>query len=287
MKRNYHHLEEDVPVVIYYGSRNDDLKKTLSAVFTKGNLKEQYTQWLLSEEGLKIFNDVFTSNTANVLENYEVYEQLGDITVNKFIVWYMYKRFPQLNCAQGVKIVARLRINYCSKQSFAQIAESLGFWPYITSSEEERNHNKKPLLEDTLEAFFGALEFIIDKHTLTGVGYAVVFDILETIFDNLHISLKYEDLYDAKTRLKELFDYSGDKLGTIKYEDDRNLDEKFTTSCVYQITPMNNRVKIGEGIASLKADAQQRAAQKAILFLKNQGYTKPVPEVYALFNKNE
>jgi dsRNA-specific ribonuclease len=87
--------------------------------------------------------------------------------------------------------------------------------------------------------------------------------------------------------LKELFDYSGDKLGTIKYEDDRNLDEKFTTSVVYQITPMNNRVKIGEGIASLKADAQQRAAQKAILFLKNQGYTKPVPEVYALFNKNE
>ena len=131
------------------------------------------------------------------------------------------------------------------------------------------------------------MEFIIDKHTLTGVGYAVVFDILETIFDNLHISLKYEDLYDAKTRLKELFDYSGDKLGTIKYEDDRNLDEKFTTSVVYQITPMNNRVKIGEGIASLKADAQQRAAQKAILFLKNQGYTKPVPEVYALFNKNE
>jgi hypothetical protein len=38
-------------------------------------------------------------------------------------------------------------------------------------------------------------------------------------------------------------------------------------------------------MASLKADAQQRAAQKAILFLKNQGYSKPVPEVYALFNK--
>lgn len=273
--------EDNLPLVIYYGSRETDFKNTIASVFTKGHLKEQYTQWLLSDESLKIFNDVFTSNTANVLENYEVYEQLGDITVNKFIVWYMYKRFPQLNCAQGVKIVARLRINYCSKQSFAQIAESLGFWPYITATEEERSHNKKPLLEDTLEAFFGALEFIIDKHTLTGVGYAVVFDILETIFDNLHISLKYEDLYDAKTRLKELFDYSGDKLGTIKYEDDRNLDEKFTTSCVYQITPQNNRVKIGEGMASLKADAQQRAASKAIGFLKSKGFHKPVLEIYS------
>jgi dsRNA-specific ribonuclease len=282
--KKFYQQQNDEPLIIYKGSRGDDFKSTISSVFTKGHLKPQYTQWLLSEDSLKIFNDVFTSNTANVLENYEVYEQLGDITVNKFIVWYMYKRFPQLNCAQGVKIVARLRINYCSKQSFAQIAESLGFWTYITASEEERNHNKKPLLEDTLEAFFGAIEFIIDKHTLTGVGYAVVFDILETIFDNLHISLKYEDLYDAKTRLKELFDFCGDRLGTIKYEDDRNIDDKITTSCIYQITPQNNRVKIGEGSASLKADAQQRAAQKAIYFLKQQGFSKPVPEVYAIFN---
>lgn len=282
--KKFYQQQNDEPLVIYNGSRGDDFISTISSVFTKGHLKTEYTQWLLSKESLKIFNDVFTSNTANVLENYEVYEQLGDITVNKFIVWYMYKRFPQLNCAQGVKIVARLRINYCSKQSFAQIAESLGFWTYITASEEERNHNKKPLLEDTLEAFFGAIEFIIDKHTLTGVGYAVVFDILETIFDNLHISLKYEDLYDAKTRLKELFDFCGDRLGTIKYEDDRNIDDKITTSCIYQITPQNNRVKIGEGSASLKADAQQRAAQKAIYFLKQQGFSKPVPEVYALFN---
>lgn len=271
---------DDEPI-IYHGSRDKDFKDTLLGVISKGNLKDQYKEWLLSDESLSIFNDVFTSNTADVLKNYEVYEQLGDVTVNKFIVWYMYKRFPQLNCTQGVKIVARLRINYCSKQSFALISDSLGFWPFITASEEERSHNKKPLLEDTLEAFFGAVEFIIDKHTLTGVGYAVVFDILETIFNNLYISLKYEDLYDAKTRLKELFDFAGDKLGTIEYKDDRSREEKNTISCVYQITPQNNRILIGEALASLKADAQQRAAQKAIYFLKKQGYYKPVPEIYS------
>ena len=273
--------EEDyTPPIIIYGSRDQDFKDTIINVISKGNMKDKYKQWLLSPESLLIFNDVFTSNTANVLKNYEVYEQLGDITVNKFIVWYMYKRFPQLNCAQGVKIVARLRINYCSKQSFAQIAESLGFWPFITASEEERSHNKKPLLEDTLEAFFGAVEFIIYKHTLTGVGYAVAFDILESIFNNLYISLKYEDLYDAKTRLKELFDFCGDKLGSIKYEDERNIEDKVTVSSVYQTTPQNNRIKIGEGVASLKADAQQKAASKAIGFLKSKGFHKPVPEIY-------
>jgi dsRNA-specific ribonuclease len=125
--------EEESPPIIIYGSRDQDFKDTIINVISKGNMKDKYKQWLLSSESLLIFNDVFTSNTANVLKNYEVYEQLGDITVNKFIVWYMYKRFPQLNCAQGVKIVARLRINYCSKQSFAQIAESLGFWAFIKS----------------------------------------------------------------------------------------------------------------------------------------------------------
>jgi len=175
---------KDDEAIIYFGSRKQDFKNTIWNVISKGNLKDTYKQWLMSDDSLLIFNDVFTSNTADVLKNYEVYEQLGDITVNKFIVWYMYKRFPQLNCAQGVKIVARLRINYCSKQSFAQIAESLGFWSFITASEDERSHNKKPLLEDTMEAFFGAVELIIDKYTLTGVGYAVSFDILESIFND-------------------------------------------------------------------------------------------------------
>jgi dsRNA-specific ribonuclease len=115
---------------------------------------------------------------------------------------------------------------------------------------------------------------------LTGVGYAVAFDILESIFNNLYISLKYEDLYDAKTRLKELFDFCGDKLGSIKYEDERNIEDKVTVSSVYQTTPQNNRIKIGEGIASLKADAQQKAASKAIGFLKSKGFHKPVPEIY-------
>lgn len=271
-------------IVIYKGLRNYEFKNVIYNVISKGNLKKEYMEWLLSEESLNIFDKVFTSNTAHVSENYEVYEQLGDVTVNKFIVWYMYKRFPQLRCCQGVKIVARLKINYCSKQQFAIIAESLDFWRFITASSEERDHNKKPLLEDTLEAFFGAVEFIIDKHTLTGVGYAVVVDILECIFNQLDISLKYEDLYDAKTRLKELFDFFQDRLGSIKYEEERNTEKKNTTSVLYQITPQGNKIKIGEGVASLKADAQQRAAQKAIFFLKQQGYYKPVPEIYSSIN---
>jgi dsRNA-specific ribonuclease len=194
----------------------------------------------------------------------------------------MYKRFPKLHCTKGVKVVARLRINYGSKQSFAQIAESLGFWSFITASEDERNRNKKPLLEDTLEAFFGAIEYIIDNKTLHGVGYAVVYDILSVIFDAIDISLKYENLYDSKTRLKELFDFYGEKIGSIKYIDTKN-EEKITKSTVYQILGNNNQIIMGEGYASLKADAQQKAANYALNYLKKKGFEKPVPEIYKYF----
>jgi dsRNA-specific ribonuclease len=280
----HHHHHTDEPLIIYNGSRADDFKKLIESIISKGKLLPKYYNWLTNEESLEIFSQVFTSTTADLNKNYEVYEQLGDITVNKFIVWYMYERFPQLRCSKGVKVVARLRINYGSKQSFSSIAESLNFWSFITASEDERSRNKKPLLEDTLEAFFGAVEYVIDSKTLVGVGYAVVNDILTQIFNEIPISLKYEDLYDAKTRLKELFDFFADKLGTLKYIDTKAVEEKLTTSIVYQITPENKQIKLGEGVASLKADAQQRAASYALSVLKDKGFTKPIPEIYNSFH---
>jgi dsRNA-specific ribonuclease len=277
----HHHTDESLN--IYYGSRGNDFKNLIISVISKGKLLPTYYNWLTSNESLEIFGRVFTSTTADEYKNYEVYEQLGDITVNKFIVWYMYERFPQLRCSKGVKVVARLRINYGSKQSFSSIAESLNFWYFITASEDERSRNKKPLLEDTLEAFFGAVEYIIDSKTLVGVGYAVVNEILTEIFNSISISLKYEDLYDSKTRLKELFDYFADKLGGLKYVDMKAIEEKVTTSTIYQVTPDNIQIKLGEGVASLKADAQQRAASIALIFLKDKGFTKPIPEIYNSF----
>ena len=236
---------------------------------------------------MKIYNEVFTSTTAHPVNNYEVYEQLGDISANKFIVWYMYQRFPQLQCSKAVKIVARLRINYGAKQSFAPISESLGFWYFISASEDERNRNKKSLLEDTFEAFIGAVETIVDTRFRRCAGYSIIYNILENIFNNINISLKYEDLYDCKTRLKELFDFYGvEQFGMIKYETKKDLENKLNTTIVYQILKNGQQqIKLGEGIASLKPDSEQRAASKAIQYLNTRGYHKPVDEMYAYFNK--
>lgn len=285
---------------IFIGDRSIAFKKLIISLLKKGKIKQKYIDILTNEESMDIYSSAFTTEQVDENNNYQVYEQLGDLTGNKFIVWYIYDRFPQLKCAEGVKVAARLRINLGSKNSFASIAESFGFWDFITATNDTRQRKKKPLLEDTFEAFIGATETIIDQNFKVGVGYACVYKILSGIFDKIDISLKYEDLYDAKTRLKELFDIYSDDLGPLKYEEKR--EELISYTLIYRldgakyetkadgtlntnsITGKYRKVLIGKGSAALKADSEQIAATEALKTLASQGYVKFTPSIYSRFS---
>jgi dsRNA-specific ribonuclease len=207
---------------IYLAPRDNTFKHFLRNILVTGNIKDRYIDILLNDKNIIQYSNAFTSSSVDKKNNYEIYEQLGDLSANKFIVTYMYKRFPQLYCTEGVKVTARLRINYGSQHTFSRIAEDLNFWNFITMTHEERNNihesrttddqkkrkvaTKKSLLEDCFEAFIGVTEKLMDDEFQIGVGYSIVYDILKHIFDKIDISLKYTDLFDAKTRLKEVFD---------------------------------------------------------------------------------
>jgi dsRNA-specific ribonuclease len=292
---------------IYIGSRASDFKDLISSLLRKGGLKSKYIRMLTDAEAMRIYGCAFTSELVDPDNNYQVLEQIGDLSGNKFIVNYMYERFPQLDCAEGVKVVARLRINYGAKESFCEIARKLGFWEFISATNDLRQRKMKPLLEDVFEAFLGATERILDKRKRVGVGYAIVHDILTSIFNEMNISLRYEDLYDAKTRLKELFDMHENSIGPLVYKEQKRdmitistafrvhggkYDEKIDP--VTRMVHINKKkilggkyIKIGEGSASLKSDAQQNAASSALETLNKQGWFKPIPAVYQKFNKGD
>jgi dsRNA-specific ribonuclease len=291
---------------IYLGSRGADFKTLISTLLRKGGLKSKYINMLTDIPAMKIYGCAFTSELVDPDNNYQVLEQIGDLSGNKFIVNYMYQRFPQLDCAEGVKVVARLRINYGAKESFCEIARKLGFWEFISATNDLRHRKMKPLLEDVFEAFLGATERILDKRNRVGVGYAIVHDILTTIFDEMHISLRYEDLYDAKTRLKETFDMHESALGPLVYKERKSDMLTFSTAFRVKggkyaektdsrgkVTVNKKRIiggryiKIGDGSAALKSDAQQKAAAAALDCLSKDGWSKSVPAVYKKFNKGE
>jgi dsRNA-specific ribonuclease len=261
-----------------------------------GNLKPKYIEELLSTEGMKSYSIAFTAESADKHDNYERFEQLGDISANKFIVWYMYKRFPQLDCTEGVKVVARLRINYGAKNVFAPIAEKYGFGNFISGAidgEDKKlkylSKNRKDLLEDTFEAFIGCTEYLLDKKFRIGVGYSIVYDILTAIFDDLPISLKYEDLYDAVTRLKETVDMmkAQGKNIEIKYEESKvPIQNSEYDSNLIKVFLISNgqHTFIGESMNANKGIAKQQSAQIAIDTLKKKfAIYKEPPALYSYF----
>lgn len=260
-------------VEIYNGIRGDKFIYFLKQVLSLSNLNEQYYDILLDKEGIEVYDQVFTHKTANPESNYEYLEFLGDTTLNKSIAWYLSRRFPQLNCLSGVKILTRLKINLISKRSFAGFAKKLCFWDFISADTDVRSTKMEKTLEDVFEAFFGATELLIDSRIQQGAGYNTCYNIISNILDSQNISVRYEDLFDAKTRLKEIFDFFGDKLGKLKY--DTVKEER-----IHYVTVVLNTTILGKGSAPLKADAQQRAAQQAIYKLKKMGFSKEIPEDY-------
>ena len=203
---------------MYIGSRKQDFKKLIEKLLKIGGMNKNSIKNLLDDESMEVYSQVFTHPSVNEELNYEAYELAGDVTLNKAIVWYFLRRFPQLNCPKGVKVITRLKIRYVSKKAFSNFGKELGFWDFISASDDVRAKEMKPTLEDVFEAFTGATEYLLDKKIGLSVGYSVCYNIVKELFDHVKISLKYEDLYDAITRLKETQDYWNSMEGRQKWK---------------------------------------------------------------------
>lgn len=251
------------------------------SVLRCSTLKKKYIDKITNPEGMRLYEQSFTHSSVSSI-NYEWLEILGDATLNKCIVWYINNRFPMLQNADGVKVIARLKINLVSKNNFSEIAERLGFLPFIRFDQENMKTkvNIKSMLEDVFEAFFGATELLIDKLVGPGSGYGICYHLLKNIMDPLPISLKYEDLYDPITRLKETFDIFRNTLrGQVRYE---NTREDYTQHVkVFQFDPTTGWKRLlATASAPSLDDAKQKAAVSAIQRLAVEGFKRPVPEYY-------
>jgi dsRNA-specific ribonuclease len=252
----------------------------------RGRLNPKYFSLLLDEEGMKCFEAAFTHPSFDYENNYELYEFIGDSTLNKILVWYIIERFPFLQKPKFVQILARLKINLVSKKTLYKISENLGFWDFIKCSDEIAAIKKKSLLEDVLEAFIGVCEKLINERIKSGAGYIICYNIISDAFKEVNISLKYEDLYDAKTRLKEIFDKNPAAIGKLKYKThetgNKNMHKVSIISCIN-----NQEIILSTAISNtLLIEAQQQAAETAINILKERGIMRMIPEIYKDIQEN-
>ena len=267
----------------FYAPRGEPFKNLIKNMLLRGKIKEHYVSQLLTKDALSVYSRAFTSNSVTSrldptnfrieedkesAESYEMLEKLGDGVFDNFIGWYAFRRFGEIETVSQVKLVHIIRSKYGSKNEFSPIAEKLGFWPFITASVYQRNHQKKKLLEDTFEAFLGATSLILDKRFRSGVGYAICYDILSSVFEDIVFSEDFSEMQDFVSKLNQLFMKYKD-LGKIKYTDEKN--ENMTKVNVYR-TYKDRDIFIGMGTAPIKKDAKQNAAKYALNYLSVRGY---------------
>jgi len=267
----------------------DSFASFIANLISSSALDSHHRSILTDPLSLDIYRKAFTHMSYDAHNHYEVYEQLGDITVNKFLVWYFHYRLARIggmfHSTLGVKIVARLRIKYGSKQHLADIADGLGFWDHIRLTETVSQGKRMSILEDVFEAFIGATEYLIDTRITVGLGYVACYRILKNLFDPMLIDISYEQLFDAKTRLKELFDLHRESLGALQYEYEKLANGQSKVQ-VLRVAPDQERHLLSAAIHPInKALAEQQASEDALGALARQGFVREIPTEYRLMLK--
>jgi dsRNA-specific ribonuclease len=283
------------------------------------NLKESTVTdfFIKNKESMTLFRQAFIHSTYSGDTNYELLEFEGDGVIGSAVVQYIRRKFPEMI---SVRWNTRMKHHLVSSKVLAKMAINNGFeeflvissdlQAYIESFEDKWDCSEyQAAYEDTVEAVCGVIMEVLNKYTAQGVGDTACYNLISSFLDEYEIPIKYEDLFDAKSRLKEVFDSQGwnnikgcnlgNCLVTIDVDDEQLLnrykkdiksitDRKILDSTDKYITlgyacmagnPRDKKLLIVT-TANTKSNAEQPAAEVIIERLKRYGISIPIPDMY-------
>lgn len=279
-----------------------DFKEFIAGLLSRGGVKEENMSLFFTEENLKLVQSAFTHSSFDPVDNYEMLEFFGDPVINGFVPFYIRKRFPKI---QSVKWLTKIKHNLISKKYLAHLARQQGIEKFIRFGADVKTKKGKPfkvgdvvklletksmaeisglmsvvdylsMLEDVVEAFFGWLVIAVeDSGKSHGVAIQISHNILASFFDNEVINIKYEEVFDAISRLKELYEsknlgyrWPNDKAYQISQieEDKFRVDVYGWPKGDKKVTDQN-KVKLATMTGYDKDDVKQKAANVALQVL--------------------
>jgi dsRNA-specific ribonuclease len=212
-----------------------EFKQHITSLLDLGGMQNEVISTFLTEETVKRFQEAYTHKSIDDIHNYEQWELLGDGNIGEFMPYYIKERWPYITTP---KWLTRIKHNLVSGKMLAKLAMKAGIERYVRVSDilpqkknALRTFNKSyviqllatqkfedvwkdpavfsymSILEDVMEAFCGALVYSVQKAGYShGLGVQIVHNILHSFFDKEQISIDYRDVFDAVTRLKELYE---------------------------------------------------------------------------------
>lgn len=255
----------------FIGDRGEEFKDLIKDLLNQCDIEEKYIKKLLKKESLSYFSTVFTHESADILNNYIFFKSLGHSTIEKCLVWYIFNNKKKLNLKLSQQLVTDIKRNIMEKNKLSNVYGDRINSKFITISVKLKEDPTKryKILHEIIEAFYGAIELIIDNEYEVGSGFEVVGKCIENALGNIDFEKEQEQ--DPKIVLNSMFSKYKNKIGSIEYVSEKKKDNKnITESILYQKLGMNKfPISIGESHNS--KEAEKIAAQKAIILFKQKG----------------
>lgn len=226
------------------------------------NLDDKIISELTSPENLKQFEIAFTTKYRDPDNNYELYELIGDKVLSYNIQKYILNTFPIFRNVRLIKFFDKIKQKAIEKFTFSRLAKKLGFLKYINRSYHEKEGDEFDLLEDTFESFCGCVETLIDN-IVPNAGSIVIYQFVSKVFGEdkeLFKSLKYDDVYDSITKLKENINDKG--IGTYSIEVEKGTGK--VTGMLVINRPYHHVKKFGENGEFMSTDKKSVLAKRKI-----------------------
>lgn len=188
------------------------------------------------------------------MESYERLEFLGDAVLELITSEFLFENYKELTEGQ----LTKLRASIVCEFTLSAVSEMLQFGEYVLLSKGEEltgGRNRSSILCDLFESVLGAI--YLDGGMEPARAYVKTF--LLTDIENKSL------FYDAKTTLQEMVQKDGKGVVTydILEESGPDHNKKFVTEVSVDGVPL------AQGEGSSKKNAQQMAAYKAILKLRD------------------
>lgn len=194
----------------------------------------------------------------------EVLEFLGDSIIGDFVSRYLYERYPHED--EGFFTTIKSRI--VKTESLYKFATYLGFNKYLIISnyvEEQDGRDNKKLLENTFEAFVGAI--YIDQGGFDFNPFSLVLphkfiqNVIEQTIDFAQLN-SIDDNYKDQL-MRSFHQHFKGRHAIYRLIDTIQNGNKKTFVCGV-VHPLDNNKIVATGSGIKKPDAEQQAAKEAL-----------------------
>lgn len=250
MAKKYIELDRPLPFIQSKGTEQEYREFIIKLLETRAGVKRSEAEKWTNQSGMELLTLAMTHSSVdptNPRNNYEILEFVGDSILSNITAYYLTESFQTIveMGNKGVQYLSKQKSLVTSKAFFADFSDKFGFAKFIryrplkyifskeTISTDQQTQQIKTvmidrsMMEDVFEAFFAALVKTIDKHEqMIGIGFSVAYSIMSSIYSEITIPTSLNELVDAKSQLKEIFDKRRALFGdTVSWDTDEKTKE--------------------------------------------------------------